>query len=170
MNKKTINSILLVTVLGIWGYVVYAKFYNGNSESNDTNEIVNVSGGRTIMKKDSFSLRLDYRDPFLGKISNNNFKPKQSISAHSTQEKRKIKSPTPEPQPWPTIRYYGLVKNASKNKGGTALISLNGKTHQVIQGDEIEHVEIKNILGDSIQVKYQKEIRTFYSRKKIQLQ
>lgn len=170
MNKKTLNSILLISVLAIWGYVLYSKFYNGETVLSEDENLINNTPVRSHIKKDSFELRANYRDPFLGKASRPVYKPKKN-QGKSTQINRKKKPPLKKTeQVWPTIRYYGLVKNASRKKSGTALISINGKTHHVNNGEKVDNIEVRSIQGDSIKVKFNKELKTFYSRKKIQLQ
>ena len=78
MNKKTLNIILIVTVVALWGTVLY-KYVNRffNPIQNDFVVREFSSPISTKIAKDTFDLQPLHRDPFLDRsmIKRNEEKP-----------------------------------------------------------------------------------------------
>lgn len=165
MNKKVLNSVLLVSVLSIWGYVLYSKVLgNGDSPVQEEN-VQNTANTSRIIKKDSFILKANYRDPFLGKTIR--IKPKNTTSPIVSNKKNvQISKKAIAEVKWPSIRYYGLIKNTSKKNSGTGLMSIDGKSHKINKQDEINDLRIISLNKDSVVVKFNKSTKAFHSKKK----
>ncbi|MFY0482525.1 hypothetical protein ACI6PS_07950 [Flavobacterium sp. PLA-1-15] len=146
-NKKNLY-VLLPVVLFIWGAVLYQFF-----SYSDNGEMVSVSSGTfnpkplSIKPRDTFSIDVDYRDPFLGKIypSTSN-----KINKKSTG-KRQIKKE--ESIVWPSIVYKGIVSD-SKDKTKVFMLIINGRTFLMKRGDVENDVFLKEGNRESIYVKY----------------
>ena len=118
MKSKRKTYILLIVVLAIWGILIY-KFFSFTSPQDNS-----VPSGPDITltpfsakPKDTFSIDVKYRDPFLGKMYNPN---------HPANTKKKVYIPK-EPVVWPTIIYKGIVSdNRDKNK--VFMLNINGQT------------------------------------------
>lgn len=145
-NKKSIYF-LLPTVLLIWGAVLYQFF----SYSNDDGQIEVLT--RTIdfkplslKERDTFSIDVYYRDPFLGKMylpENGNIVNKKT--------KRTIKKE--EPIVWPSIIYKGIVSDV-KEKNKVFMLIINGKTFLMKKGDVENEILLKEGNRESVYVKY----------------
>lgn len=158
-TKKTINIILIIVVLSLWGTVGY-KYINrffGNNElayniSNDYNY-----DAISIIKKDTFTLQPLTKDPFLNKVF---LKPiKQTQNSHSvpiTKKEPEIKTITP----FPSVQYFGYIKSKDR-KEELILVKINNRLERVRLNSEIDGLVIKKIYKDSVSVFYNNEIRSF---------
>lgn len=164
MNKRQINILLLVAVVGIWGYVVYSKFVGPTVDNEQNLDSISVQRRERIVKKDSFVLKANYRDPFLGKTIKT--RPKIVANPNPSKTKIHIKKTPDAPISWPTIRYYGLIQNTSKTNAGTGLVSINGKSHKIKKKSQIKDITVITINRDSITLKLKKDIKVFHSKKK----
>lgn len=160
--KKKINIILLLAVLGLWGTVLY-KYVNQYFFKEEINvSLENKANIRKLLlkDKDTFELKALPRDPFLGKtyaekrptekiISNRNFTPKPVV---------KVAKPIVQKQLFPTIHYYGFIKNET---GGSELVLLkmNGKLLKVKNNETKEGLKIIKIFKDSIKVSFNGETK-----------
>mgnify|MGYP006173368547 FL=1 len=157
MNKKTLNIILIVTVVALWGTVLY-KYVNRffNPIQNDFAVREFSSPISTKIAKDTFDLQPLHRDPFLDRsmIKRNEEKPIRV----NTQPKV-IKTKTPEIQkPFPLVHYYGYIKSQDK-KEQLILLKVNNKLERVRLKSNIDGLIINQIYKDSIQVSYNKELK-----------
>ncbi len=160
MNKKHINIVLIIAVVGLWGTVLYKyvnRFFN-------TDELAYTSQDFSMpiiakIEKDTFAIKPLERDPFLGKLlikKQNNFIPKNVV----------IKTPivkTPEikiDKPFPRVQYFGYIKSQDKSEK-LILLKVNNKLERVRLNSNIDGLIIKQIYKDSVVVSYGKEIRGF---------
>lgn len=148
MKSKKSIYILLPVVLFIWGMVLYQFF----SYSND-DELIEVSSVNLHLKplsfkeRDTFSIDVAYRDPFLGKM----YKANASNGIKKSTIKKPIK--TEQPLLWPTIVYKGIVSD-SKDKTRVFMLIINGQTFLMKKGDIENDVFLKDGNRESIYVKY----------------
>ncbi len=145
-NKKSIYF-LLPTVLFIWGTVLYQFF----SYSKD-DEQIEISSGTINLKplslkeRDTFSIDVYYRDPFLGKM----YLPvNHKIVNKKSQKNIKIE----EPIVWPSIVYKGIVSDV-KEKNKVFMLIINGKTFLMKKGDVENEILLKEGGRESVYVKY----------------
>lgn len=147
-NKKAVY-LLIILIAGIWAVILY-RFFNFASSDDGNTEFQSsfVPPVLNASVNDTFSISANYRDPFLGKVQSDEVK------------KPKVTQPQPkkviEPLKWPTITYGGMIKNR-KSSAQLCMVSINGQSNFMKEGDAIADVELKKIYKDSIEVVFQKE-------------
>ena len=148
-NKKNIYILLLI-VLFIWGCVLYQIFSFTNTDkinSAEKNEFAITP--LKIKERKTFSINVNYRDPFLGKMYtlNKNLK---------TKPKSYNKNPEPKPMEtlvWPTVLYKGIISD-SKDKKKIFILIIDGKNHYMKIGDIQNEIFLKEGNKESIYIKY----------------
>ena len=155
MNKKYLNSILIVLLVAIWGGVIYKYFVKKDTVLPD-NAI--QSKGMAIdytIAKDTFVLQLNNRDPF--KASK-----RRRAQSNTTQQGKANGNRTTKPKQtlvWPNIQYYGFVKS-TENKTRMALVKINNRLHRKREQQIIDDVKLVKAYSDSIIVLFNKEKKT----------
>ena len=143
---------LLPVVLIVWALIIYKviDFRSGEPVSSmafrtpTTKEAINAI-------PDTFTLSLDYQDPFLKKP----FRIKKAVSILKKPELRNMKVQ------WPGIKYYGLVK--SRQNGDIAIsVDIDNLNYVMKKHQEIKRVKLIRIEPDSIIVSSQGEQKTIY--------
>ncbi|KFF11996.1 hypothetical protein [Flavobacterium hydatis] len=148
-NKKNIY-ILLPVVMLIWGIVIF-QFFSFTTpddfvEDRPTEFIIKPL---KIVKKDTFGINVNYRDPFLGKAYAGQSVPK--VKSNNSGIK---KLPKPEEViVWPTIKYKGLISD-SKEKKKVYILIIGGQNYYMKIGDTANEVFLKSGDRESIYVKY----------------
>lgn len=160
MKNKLLSSILIPMVILIWGIIIFKiiKHIN-NSEvpTLATYSFTKTSSHETT--KDTLTLILNYRDPFLNGIArgttisegNNNL----------TGDKSVLFTPAKPLAKFPDIKYSGMVIN-SKNKQKTGLLKIENKDFLVKDGELAGRVKVFKLFTDSVIVVSNREKRTFY--------
>jgi len=102
--------------------------------------------------QDTFTIKANYRDPFLG-----------NIYASRNPIKKKVKKPLKKVTPkstvnWSQVTYQGMVKN-QKTKDVRAMLKINGQDQLMTKGNEADGFKLMKIYGDSVQVLSQKELK-----------
>lgn len=98
--------------------------------SQENNEIKPVDN--------NYKLKLEYNDPFLGKISRS----KTTNSLNSTTISNAPKTLKPESKKiLPKVVYKGLVKN-KKSDSKTGLLVINGKSYLISRNKEYDDVKV----------------------------
>lgn len=145
-NKKSIY-ILLPIVLFIWGTVIF-QFFTFSGNDGDITDISNKFEIKPlkVKERDTFTINVNYRDPFLGKMYSPN---STHIARHHS---KKIPKPI-EPIIWPQILYKGIVSD-TKNKTRVFMLIINGKTYLMKKGDIQEGVLLKDGNRLSIDAKF----------------
>lgn len=165
MNKRILNTVLIICLIIIWFFVLKKIFSNRFVEDIDVYNDKNIQFENTFVKieKDTFNLFALDRDPF-EKTKRKHRKPKLSGKTISKKNQRKtIKKSNKRAivnAIWPKISYYGFVKG-TKNEDRLALIKIDNKLHRV-RKKEIVNAEINIVLiyADSIVVKRQGKQKT----------
>lgn len=143
-NKKSVY-VLLPLVLFIWGAVMYQFFSFSTTEEEvavPTNEI-SLKPIQPI-KRDSFAINTNYRDPFLGKV--------YTAKKDSVPKKKKAVKVV-EPLVWPNIQYRGIVSD-TKEKSKIFMLVINKKTYLMRKGQTENDVYLKDGDRESVYVKY----------------
>jgi len=150
-NKKAIY-ILLPIVLFIWGTVAYQFFSFSDNDTDITDASHNFAvKPLKIKERDTFTINVNYRDPFLGKM----YAPNTSHTVkHHTS--KKIAVPV-EPVIWPQIQYKGIVSD-TKDKTRIFMLIINGKTCLMKKGEIQNDVLLKDGNRLSIDVQYKKAL------------
>lgn len=165
MRNKYLTYVLAALVVFIWGTIVYRIFFNAEDVTVPT-EI------RPLLKEKEqrdttadYHLQLDYQDPFLRGARTVRKRPTTS-AACSTQrsEKRRISGTvkfapamSTERVSWPKIVYGGSIKSNQKT---TAILSIDGTSFFLSQGQVGKEVQIQKIMDDSIVVSYKNKLKT----------
>lgn len=160
MKNKNITYVLLFLVLVIWGTILYKIFFYTESEAEafslDKTNLTKITPDTT----DTFSLSLNYSDPFLKENVRSNYIPK---STSPTRKNSHVKPTTIKNNPstpqvvWPKVKYEGLIKS---NNNSTAILSINGATQFLKVGDSFNDVKVESITKDSVIVSYHKNCKT----------
>lgn len=158
MKSKTTLWILIPAVLGIWGAIgwqVYAAM-KGDGDNSAHKLITTETNVNKPIVPDTFSLLLDYPDPFAAQ----NAKPKVNVKAQSQITQPKTTAPVPEQTQWPNIVYSGLVKQPSSGKM-LGFLSVNGVSYFVKEGDEVGGVRVLTINPNHITVRWNNSFREY---------
>lgn len=142
MNKKRLNSVLLIGVVAIWGLLIYKFFGNSfmkHDEPQNSAVIINEELPITI-GKDTFKLKTYNRDPFLEKTIKNEYS--------KYNKGLKIKEATVVK--WPQLQYLGFVKESTA-KEPLLLLKVNGKLMRKKSSFEFyEGLEVLKFYKDSL--------------------
>jgi hypothetical protein len=148
-NKKSIY-ILLPVVLLVWGVVIFQFFSFTTPDVVLDNTVLELNIKPFKLKERStFSVDVNYRDPFLGKV--------YAVNEASKVKKDVVKvKKKPKPEEtivWPTILYKGLISDV-KGKNKTFMIVISGKNHFMKVGETENEIFLKDGDKESIYVKY----------------
>ncbi|MEN0005205.1 MAG: hypothetical protein AAF798_13720 [Bacteroidota bacterium] len=158
-KNKTLNYVLIVLVLGIWGTIIYRVFTYGDDEQavaySNTNLALPELTTPTVLKA-TYTLKGDYDDPFLtGKKYR-----KSSAKSNSKSAFPKAKKATPkatakvEEQP-PVIVYKGFSLN--NNEISRVKLQIAGKTYTLQQGESVQDVTVIAMDRNRVELKWRKE-------------
>jgi len=150
MKNKVITYILLVVVIGIWGRIIYSSFFrSAGEEESSVSYYEPVQLDEENKTTEKIELIANYRDPFLGKGTK---RVKTSINKplRSESQSRKKENPSlDKPINWPSINYYGLMKNVNSSDK-IAIINIEKKQVLWREGEQYEDLSVLKIYKDSI--------------------
>ena len=153
-NKKSIY-ILLPIVLVIWGSVAYQFLsFSKNEEKSKENSAFTFKP-IAIKPRDTSSINVNYRDPFLGKMYSNKTK---SVSTKRSTQATKPELPK-TPMILQTILYKGIVSD-TKDKTKVFMLIINGRTFLMKKGDTENEVLLKEGNRESVIVKNKGTLQT----------
>lgn len=159
MKNKKLNYILIPLVIIVWGAIIYRIFNTvGNEPLTYTNQgQMQLNSGNDKEAVDTFRLMLNYRDPFLGKMQNNE-NPSHGAVAKPVTKKAPapVVSTNTQSVVWPSITYGGMIKNQNANKQ-FVFVQINGNVNIMKAGDVVNSVELLRITTDSIEVSFQNQ-------------
>lgn len=147
---------MLPIIILVWGFVFYQLFSYFFSSPTYATEKIETKIDIDEIKKDTFSVVANYRDPFLGK------KASVSISttpynANRSNPKKRIKAlKNPIVQNWPVIQYKGMIKNNNSEKR-VGIVNMAGKEQLVKEGDVLNDVKFLSISKTQVKVSFNKE-------------
>ena len=155
LKKKSIFILLPLTII-VWVLISYKIFISLGSGDNQMKKNPSTNNIQTneVILDESFSLLLDYPDPFLKQISANKNEFKQDFN------NRKNKVLNLE-SVWPSIKYFGLIKNKKTNELKIS-IQFEMKNFILSVRDEVDGVSISEIHSDSIIVSKNRIRKTIY--------
>lgn len=143
MKNKKLTYILLPAVVLIWVLIILRVVnYKGSDDGFQLSSPV-AKATKAEIKTDTFSLLLNYPDPFLKHVSSTPLKTRTRNPKNSNK-----KNSTP-----PDITYYGLVQN-KKVSSGQVNVKINGKYFIMSIGETINEVKLRRIYQDSICITY----------------
>jgi len=155
-NKKNIYFLLPVVII-VWGLLVYKIIggLNPSAQQTKTTEAIGQFNPKTIKQTSSFTIKTDYRDPFLGTFEK---KKRKIIKRKNTPIVKK------ESIPFPTIVYKGIVSPKGKNEK-VFLIIVNGQQHLFKRSAVFNDVKLLKGNAKEITVLFQKQKQTFQLEK-----
>ncbi len=163
MKSKKITYLLITLVLILWGIIGYKLLHKSSEEGKDIFLFKNNTPVLAALKADNFELSFStYPDPFLKKLKLTSVK----IKSRKKHILKAIKKTTPIVAikniviKWPTIVYQGLMRNHNAKKIG--MMTIGGNIHLAKEGRTYNQVNIIKLYSDSIQVSYEKEIKTIH--------
>jgi len=149
MKNKKLLYILIPLCAFVWGAILYniMNVVSDGEELVAANSVI-VEKTAVVHKAETFSINVNYRDPFLDKV----FKPRVVKKVE-----RQIKK---QPFVWPKIEFQGVFKkpNSSDLLG---IISVNGSEEIVQKGATIDEVKIISIKSNEIKVSFKGETKKF---------
>ena len=156
MKNKKLMYILLPLVIIIWGAIVY-KIISNYTGGNDTGIVLSDEKTKVLPVNiaDTFSLILNYPDPFLkGEAQVYNYTKtilpqanynKTTVNTAKTKENVQVN--------WPVIVYGGIIKNKGNNKT-CSIIKINGVEYLMNVGGTYKDVTLIKVYKDSAIVQY----------------
>ena len=148
-NKRNVY-ILLPIVIGIWGMVIYTFFSFTSPEMPIENNIGTLNIKPLVVKeKDTFSIKVNYRDPFLGKMHQPKTAGKKPLKKIAKKEEEVIV--------WPSIIYKGIVSD-NKEKKKVFMVVINGQTFFMKENDSQSDVLLKGGDRKTITVRYMNKL------------
>lgn len=160
MKNKTLTVILVIVVGFIWYKVFFRIKGNLEAESAEQVQLVQQKKAFLAVARDTFNLKADYRDPF-GNTKFQSAVVNQAPDEHQQLSER-IKPKEKEPTRWPTIKYYGQIRDRASNDP-LGIISIDGFKHNMRKGEQVyDGILIRTIGRDSIVIRYKKETKTFW--------
>lgn len=143
MKNKKVTYFLLVLSIGLWGFIGW-KIYGAFNQS--TPEVPTVKKETAIVEKDSISLLLNYRDPFLGKYNQAATVKAATLSADREPTTAPPIQPKQEPTP-PNVQYKGVM-NAGKTS--MAIVQNNDRVLTITVGEEVDGFKLTKIEDNKI--------------------
>lgn len=167
-NKKLIYILIPLTVI-IWGVIVYRIISQIRRNPEPVyNKTDMIDGFQSKQPSDTFTLKLDYTDPFLDR----NLRGRPSIRSAYERQDNPVPAPATsvtKPQStdqtvlWPVIRYGGIIENTD-SKQEICLVNIDGINFLMSTGDTKEQVKLIKVYQDSIILELTRQRRTFYKR------
>lgn len=159
-KNKTLTIAMLISVVAIYGTIVYKSVANTQLEVDKSNvNVFDLNYNIVNYKKDDFEILNRVKDPFNGKIMPRNVAGIKSIEQPKlvVQNKKPLK---PIIKQWPPIKYYGFVKNTSSKNKGLCLVTINHQLVKIQKGAMHSGVTIVDVFKDSILVSSDQEFKT----------
>jgi Tfp pilus assembly protein PilP len=141
-NNKKITVFLLVTLLGIWGTIVY-QIINAVEADNSNEIMASPRERRTVQHKEDFEFDDRLKDPF----------------KYAAPRVRKETVKTSAAQLWvpPPLKLTGIVTTGKKKVA--VLEAPDGATYFVSEGESLNGVKMLKILDRSVRYEYQNQTR-----------
>lgn len=154
-KSKPLNIILLIVVVGIYGIIAFRSFNNAEINNQSFKEVSNFKMAHGVLnyKKESYDLPLYINDPFKINFEGTNLT-NSGIMHHLNFEQNS----NGEIVKWPTIKYFGFIKNSKKGRK-LVLLKINKKTVKLTINESYKSLQVLSIYQDSVKVKYKDEIK-----------
>jgi hypothetical protein len=148
MKNKKLTYVLGLAVLVVWGLIIYRVVVAAGSDNDlqvATAPIKKEAYNDYTIPKDTTHLLLNYRDPF-GLV-----KQKDTIKVSSSHS-HKIGGVSLKPMfNWGFIKYSGYMRNPGSKKL-LAILTINGRSVNMAEGETIDKVKLLRNMGDSVKV------------------
>ena len=147
LKDKRIVVILLVAVVAIWGIIIYRVVAFSGEGAVQT---AAVGKKRVVADKLPDTLRLDYRDPFLGTV--------RRVQEKKVVAKNNQAVVAEEPENPPAFRFAGKIR---KRKKDYWLVESGGETRLIAAS--VKHIDdsrVEKVYADSVRLRKGKRIYT----------
>ena len=150
MDKKVKTYLLLAVVLLVWGVIGYKIVSTINPTKEKKNPTISQVTFTPKMRKekDTFSLSLDYRDPFLG-----------TLQRTSTPKTSKKKSTPKVTIPERVIKYTGFIANKTE-KPTVFFVTIDDQQQMMSIKDVYQKIELVYGTKDKIKVRENGRLKT----------
>jgi hypothetical protein len=155
MKNKKVTYLLGLVVAIVWGIIIY-RIFDAAAGNDDALPAVAQVKKETYndyaIAKDTTHLLLNYHDPF------GLTRQKDTVT---TVKRANYKPAAIAPKPvmnWGFIQYSGYIRNPS-NKKLITLVSINGRSEMLVEGQEKDNVKLIKNLRDSIKISYNGKIK-----------
>lgn len=147
MKNKKLIYILLPAVFIIWGLIAFKaiSFFKGSEQIKYLKKLSSNNSQTALL--DTFSLLLNYPDPFLNS-------PKIQTGIHSITQsiKEKIK--------WPNITYYGSIGNIKK-QGYMVSLKIDDQDVLLKMGATYKNIRLVSVKNQVVVLAMQGEEKQF---------
>ncbi|MFI5139794.1 MAG: hypothetical protein ACHQIM_18375 [Sphingobacteriales bacterium] len=153
MKNKKLTYFLGFVVVMVWGVIIY-RIIDASSGGDDPVPVVSNAPQKEVyndfaVAKDTTRLLLNYRDPF-GLIKQ---KDTLSLAVKKSYHKSMVSMPQKPVFNWGFIQYSGYIRNPGSKKLIT-LLSINGKSEMLSEGESRDNVKLIKNLKDSIKISF----------------
>lgn len=155
MKNKKLTYFLIAAAIGLWGLIIY-RVIGAMAADDDASMPVATTRVKEAyndfsLPKDTAKLLLNYPDPFRSvktKDTVTNKTPKPVLNKSVT-----IPAAIKPAMNWSFISYSGYIRNPSTKKL-IALVSINGQSTTLVEGESKSQVKLIKNLRDSIKISY----------------
>ena len=141
MGKNVKTYLLLGVVMIIWGIIGFRILSALSPEPEQAIASSEISYRPvTTVQRDTFSIKADYRDPFLG--------------TYSTSKKNTPKKTVKREMPPIDLQYTGSMVNSSTNMR-IYFVTINGQQHLLEKGKSAGEVKLLSGSQQAITIRYQ---------------
>lgn len=163
MKNKKVMYFLVPLVIIVWGAIILRliAYYKGDAEVQEPLNIISTIKDKSNVP-DTFSLILNYRDPFLSDVwvSDEEVIVPEGIQTIPIANQDVVpQKKITESIPWPKLVYGGIIENR-KNSRTIIIMSVDGKERLMCSGDEYANVKVAKIYWDSVKVIFNKQYKT----------
>ena len=143
--------------MAVWGIIFYRIFVSVPEDTSLPSSITSLKKDADMQSysiQDTFTLALNYRDPFLDKEA-------RPESFTQTSDLTVIQDVKPVVKPlvnWDFYKYGGYIINPLTRKV-VSIITIHGREQMVDEGQVTEGVKLIKNYRDSIKVSYQNQVR-----------
>jgi hypothetical protein len=150
MKNKKFTYFLGISVVLVWGIIIYRVFAGAGGEEDrlpaGESKAVKEPYKDYAVPRDTLHLRLDYKDPFaVLKSGDSTVIPVKKLVTAKVQPVIPVN--------WGFIKYTGYIHNPGA-KNLVALVSINGRSAMMTEGETIEQVRLLKNLKDSIRIDF----------------
>lgn len=157
MKRKKNIYFLVAAVIIVWGILGYKLMTGFNVTTNNADVITTAQfkASKPDKKSETFSIKNDYRDPFLGLLENKNI---------GNLKPKKIPQVKKEMIPFPIVVYVGYIAPKDKNEK-VFLVAINGQQHIFKINTLINEVKLLSGNSKEITVQFQHQKKSFQLEK-----
>jgi hypothetical protein len=141
MNQKILRYGLIAAVVLVWGMIIQQVFSAmGDDNRNAAAPLSDTLAGMGARPADTFSLLLNYDDPFIPPDTTAEMEPVVQAPIIAPP----VMKPLEEKPDISFIKYMGMISNADK-KSRAAIINFRGRDMMVREDQDVEDITIKKI-------------------------